>query len=227
MPRPTRDLTGQTSGRLTIVRAAGRDAHGNALWECQCSCGNECVKRGADLAYEKVKSCGCGPHGGKTTHGQTGSPLYTRWLNMRQRTSNPNREDYARYGGRGVTVCPEWRDSFEAFARDMAPGFSPGLTLERIDNSRGYEPGNVRWATYIEQNRNRRSNRLLEFRGETKSLAEWVELLGLNYDAVKARLARLGWSVERALTTGADPDALARVDAAYRAAQAAVDHKTT
>lgn len=226
MPRQPKDLTGHISGRLTVLRSEGRDTRGILLWRCRCECGTECVKRGADLAYSKVKSCGCGHRGGKITHGQSDSPLYTRWLNMRQRTSNPNRADYARYGGRGVTVCAEWRESFEAFAHDMGPGFSPDLTLERVDNTRGYEPGNCRWATHVEQNRNRRSSRLLEFRGQTKSLVEWVELLGLRYHTVKARLSRLGWSVERALTTGADPSALAQLDADRRAAQAA-DSKTS
>lgn len=130
---------------------------------------------------------------------------------MLKRTTNANNQRYADYGGRGIGVHPEWQASFEAFARDTAEGFSPELTLERIDNNRGYEPGNVRWATYVEQARNTRRSRRVEFRGQTRVLVEWCEVLGLSYGAVRQRLQK-GWSIERALATGADRDALAWLD---------------
>ncbi|WP_329326698.1 hypothetical protein [Streptomyces sp. NBC_01689] len=132
---------------------------------------------------------------------------------MIQRTTNPNNTNYANYGGRGISVCSEWRVSFTAFARDMADGFSPELTLERIDVNGDYSPGNCRWATRKEQARNRRDNRLLVFRGHAKTLGEWAEVLGFNPDALETRLAR-GWSVERMLTTGADPDVISGLEEA-------------
>ncbi|WP_055693344.1 hypothetical protein [Streptomyces prasinopilosus] len=135
--------------------------------------------------------------------------MYYRWRGMVARTTDPNHRRYADYGGRGITVCERWK-SFEAFAEDMGSTFSPELTLERIDNDRGYEPGNCRWATVIEQARNKRSSHLVTFRGQTKTIIEWSELLGLNYDTVRGRLTKQGWSVERTLTTGADPAVLAR-----------------
>jgi hypothetical protein len=130
---------------------------------------------------------------------------------MIDRTSNPDNRNFHHYGGRGITVCERWQ-SFENFAADMGPTFSPELTLDRIDNDRGYEPGNCRWATRAEQNRNQRRNRYVTWRGRTMVLTDWADLLGLNFDTVRKRLDKHGWPVERALSAGADPDVLSRLD---------------
>jgi hypothetical protein len=132
---------------------------------------------------------------------------------MIARTTSPDHPRYSDYGGRGVGVCERWK-TFQGFAEDMRATFSPELTLERVDNDRGYEPANCRWATAIEQARNKRSSHFVTFRGHTKTIAEWSELLGLNYDTVRGRLRKQGWPVERALTTGADPQAIARLGSA-------------
>jgi hypothetical protein len=139
---------------------------------------------------------------------------------MIQRCTDPNSKSYANYGGRGIAVCREWRESFEAFARDVSDGYDPQLELDRIDNSRGYEPGNIRWIPRIANARNKRNNRLVTFQGQTKALAEWAELLGLKAGTVQWRLSH-GWTPERALSTGADQDMLARVEAAQAGEQAA------
>jgi hypothetical protein len=136
------------------------------------------------------------------THGATQGKQWTRayntWHGMIQRCSNPRRREYARYGGRGITVCPEWRASFEVFLADMGEP-PPGCSLERADNNGSYCKENCVWAPGKVQNRNRRSNRQLALNGRTQPLAAWAEELGIPYFTIHARLRR-GWSVERALS---------------------------
>jgi len=116
---------------------------------------------------------------------------------MRGRCFNPDNAAWANYGGRGITVCERWRE-FENFLEDMGECPS-GFTLDRYPNNDGnYEPGNCRWATYRQQNRNRRDNRIITHNGQQKCLAEWAELLNLNYEMLKSRLNR-GWPIERAM----------------------------
>lgn len=117
---------------------------------------------------------------------------------MRQRCQQPSDPSYHRYGGRGISVCPQW-ESYEQFVLDMGRR-PPGKTIERKNNNGNYEPGNCVWATGIEQGSNKRNNRLLTFRGETHTVAEWTRRLGAKRSALKARL-RYGWPVERALST--------------------------
>ena len=123
--------------------------------------------------------------------------------------ANPGHPSYQNYKGRGITVCERWR-TFENFAADMADGFLPELTLERINNDRGYEPGNVRWATTKEQSRNKRSSLAVTFRGVTMNASDWADSLGLRAPTLRHRIRR-GWSIERALTEGVDPQILARL----------------
>lgn len=125
--------------------------------------------------------------------------LYNTWCGMKRRCFNQNYSRYKDYGGRGITICEEWLDfdNFVDWAKEN--GFEIGLTIERIDNDGNYEPSNCAWITRAEQNRNRRSNKYIEYQGETKTLAEWCEKLGLKYGRVQERLAS-GWSVEDAFT---------------------------
>lgn len=132
------------------------------------------------------------------TRGKKWSPEYTVWHGMLQRCLNQKNPSYPRYGGRGITVCSAWRASFESFLADM--GERPaGTSINRIDNDGPYSKANCEWATETEQQRNRRSNRPLTFRGRTQSLAAWAEELRIPYFTVHARLRR-GWSVDRALS---------------------------
>jgi lambda repressor-like predicted transcriptional regulator len=134
----------------------------------------------------------------ETTHGHGGgkgkqpSRTYKSWLNAKGRCFNPNVPKYARYGGRGITMCPEWRASFAAFLADMGE-CPPGLTLDRIDNNGNYRPGNCRWATRHEQQRNKRNNRFVELDGVRMAAAGAAERLGLRQDTLRNRL-RAGWS---------------------------------
>lgn len=126
------------------------------------------------------------------------SPEYTAWAGMLQRCRNPKNAAYPDYGGRGITVCDAWRDSFEAFYADLGPRPSARHSIDRIDNDGNYEPGNCRWATAKEQNRNTRRARLLTFDGRTQLLSDWGAELGVHPEAIRGRLRR-GWSIEDAL----------------------------
>jgi hypothetical protein len=135
----------------------------------------------------------------RTTHGASYTPEYDIWSGMKARCHTKSHKQYADYGGRGIRVCEGWRASFAAFLRDMGPRPTTEHSLDRIDNDRGYEPGNVRWATDVDQTNNQRTNRKLTHNGETHTLAEWGKRLGIRAGAIQLRLHR-GWSVEEALT---------------------------
>ena len=130
------------------------------------------------------------------------STEFISWSQMIQRCCNPNNRAYQDYGGRGIFVCVEWLKSFSSFLLHIGMRPGPGYTVDRIDNDRGYEPGNVRWATWKEQQRNRRGNRLLTFRGETHCIIEWAEITGLRKSTIRERLHR-GWSIDLTLTVPA------------------------
>jgi hypothetical protein len=126
--------------------------------------------------------------------------IYRIWKGIKARCHNTKDSAWPDYGGRGITVCDRWRDSFESFAKDM--GEPAGrATIERIDNSKGYSPENCRWATYKEQARNTRRNRVLTHNGETMCMSAWAEKLNVSPHLIKDRLS-LGWSVDKALNVG-------------------------
>lgn len=171
-------------------------------WLCICECGSERTVFRSNLVTGRSKSCGCFnlekvKEGRK--HGMAGSPEAKAWGAMKQRCLNPNNPKYASYGGRGITVCDRWRESFESFYEDMGARPSPEHSIDRVDNDGPYSPENCRWATRTEQARNQGTNRPISFRGETLCLSEWAERTGLQYDTLKARL-QYGWTVEDALT---------------------------
>ena len=156
-----KDIASQRFGRLTALKVSYVDRNGDARWLCQCDCGNQKVVVLTVLTRGRSKSCGClhrerlAPrHGHSTRKGW--SPTYRSWVAMKQRCLNPASSNFGRYGGCGVTLCKRWH-SFENLLADMGER-PPGMTLDRIDNRKGYEPGNCRWATDEEQRRNKRSN---------------------------------------------------------------------
>src|SRR5215207_10373468 len=147
-----------------------------------------------------------GPFGNKygQTHGLSKGAEYKAWRDMRRRCSNPNVSSFKHYGGRGITVCPSWNESFEAFYADVGPRPSPDHSLDRWPDVNGnYEPGNVRWATRIEQVRNKRNNRLVHYAGREMSLTEACQLAGVSITTVQYRL-NTGWDAAKALSTPVD-----------------------
>lgn len=125
--------------------------------------------------------------------------LLTRWIDMKRRCYNAERKDYPRYGGRGITVCNRWLESFDNFYNDMINDFRVGLTLDRIDYNGSYSPENCRWLSTKEQNNNTRRNRNITLNGETKTLQQWIEFYNLKSSTVKQRFYVYGWSIERSL----------------------------
>lgn len=197
MGRRAEDITGHVFGQLTVL--SRNDAGGkNVRWNCGCACGEETVVMGQNLRNGSVRSCGCGAH--PTTHGMANTRLYQTWASMHARCRSPSFHARDRYAARGIVVCPDW-DRFEPF-RDwaIANGYADGLTIDRIDNDRGYCPSNCRFITVADQQRNKGNHRLLSFRGETFALYEWSARLGISAQTLHNRLTR-GWTVERTLST--------------------------
>lgn len=160
----TKDLTGKRFGRLTVISVSHSrkcpNFKGTVLyWKCMCDCGNEAIVPGASLRTGDAKSCGCYQKDRcietSTTHGLRHTTEFNIWNAMKQRCQNPNNHAYERYGGRGISVCRSWAESFEQFYADMGPR-PVGLSIDRINNDGNYEPSNCRWATAKEQARNKR-----------------------------------------------------------------------
>lgn len=141
---------------------------------------------------------------GNTRHGSARrgkvTPTYRTWTSMIRRCTMPSQDSYPLYGGRGIIVCERWR-TFENFLLDMGEKPSSRHSIDRLDRNGNYEPGNCRWAIEKEQQRNRSTNRLLTYKGQTLTVVEWSEITGIGSPAIRTRLDKHGWSVERALET--------------------------
>lgn len=205
------NLIGRTFGRLVVLFRTER----RQKYVCRCVCGNTTTVRGFDLISAKTRSCGCLRrdrnsdrllvHGhSKTPNGGRATAEYTAWLNINQRTTNPRRDDFDRYGGAGITISPTWRgqDGFQRFLADVGARPSPHHSIDRIDGSRGYEPGNCRWATPLEQARNRHLVVLTEEKVTTLraiydagfgTYEELATMLGVSKDAVANAASRRSW----------------------------------
>lgn len=203
------DLTGKQFGRLTVIaRAANRGE--TVCWSCECECGNTRVVRGCSLRSGRTQSCGCLQKEQVTkllvTHGQAKkgkrTRLYKIYHGMKKRCLKESDPSYKRYGGRGITVCDEWKEDFKAFYDwAMSHGYSDDLTLDRIDSSKGYSPANCRWVSFEVQNNNTSRNHLITYNGKTQTLAQWAKEIGMDYNKLRARIVRSHWSIEKALTT--------------------------
>ena len=194
-----KDLTGQTFGNLTAIRYMGTHEQRGAAWLCRCVCGAEVIKSNNVLkAGQKSCSAKCGvtaSNKARATHGQAAqgglTKEYAAWVSMKQRCHNPKCKQYAFYGGRGITVSPEW-DTFAPFFAHIGAAPTKAHTIDRIDNSRGYEPGNVRWATRKEQSNNIRSNVRIVHQGRDLTLAEWAEALDIPLPMLYKRARKEG-----------------------------------
>lgn len=185
-------MLGRDFGRLTVLSLVVGVRP--TRWLCRCACGEQTTVRGGNLVTGKVKSCGClvGEF-----HGNRSSPLYSMWARMHQRCANQKMAQWPDYGGRGIRVCARWR-SFTAFVADMGAR-PPGGTIDRIDNDGNYEPGNCRWATRVEQGRNKRTNHMVQTGDRRVPLAEAAELTGIAASTIRTRLRR-GWPEHQAVS---------------------------
>ena len=199
------DLTGQKFNRLTVIKRAKSNRHGDTMWLCLCECGNTHTVWMKSLRNGGVKSCGClGNEKRKTnckTHGGANSSEYRVWQGIKDRCHNINSWSYKDYGGRGIAVCDRWRNSFVNFLEDIGERPSAEYTIERTNNNLGYNKENCKWATIAEQANNKRSNVVIDYDGRIQTLAQWCRELSLPYDKIYQRIQASGWSAEKAFTT--------------------------
>lgn len=199
-----KDLLNQRFSRLVVVAKADTSKDGSIKWKCKCDCGGQAIARGQALRSGSTKSCGCLRRENRLSavvvHGQSESKEYHAWQSMKRRCNNVNNPAWKDYGGRGITVSEEWMQSFDNFIKDMGVAPDNSYTLGRINNEQGYCKENCRWETRAQQAVNTRQNLFLTFEGKSLTLAEWSRVVGILPVTIKGRL-KLGWSVERALTT--------------------------
>lgn len=201
------DITGNRYGNLIVIKRVDNQGKGFTVYECLCDCGNTKLVRANNLKSGAVKSCGCLRRNNtkNRTHNMSHTKLYRVWANMKNRCYNQNLKSYKDYGGRGITVCDEWRDSFENFMNwAYSSGYTEHLTLDRIDNNGGYNPSNCRWTDPKKQANNRRSCVIYTHDGRSMNLREWCDYLNLNYKLVYNRIHKCGWDFEKAITEPCD-----------------------
>lgn len=197
------DLTGKRFGRLTVISRCD-DKSGKISWLCKCDCGNVKNISAGHLTSGDIKSCGCLfkelNHKTAVKHGMTEDPLYHRFTAMISRCECKTDNSYKYYGARGITVCDEWRHDFKAFYDwSMKNGYAPNLSIDRIDNNKGYSPDNCRWTTNSVQQNNKRTNVFIEYKGKRQTLTQWSRELKISYKTLKKRLVENEWSMEKVL----------------------------
>lgn len=175
-------LTGKQFGRLTVLKEVGKNKHGNYLWLCRCECGREKVIVGSSLVRNKRATRSCGRHP-KLGRPRDGRPHIRRiksiWHGMLRRCEKPSEPAYKYYGARGIMVCPEWHDIDVFYTWAINNGYQEHLTINRIDNNGNYEPSNCNWATRKEQANNKRGNIIVSHNGESHTVQEWLDILGM------------------------------------------------
>lgn len=206
MPAKTPAPVGESFSYWTVIADIPR----SGKWLCRCRCGKEKPVQRSHLKAGVTKSCGCREptmpvkHGLSAAAGLEGK-VYRAWKNIKQRTENPHNSKYARYGGRGIKLAEEFKDDFSAFLREVGLPPTPLHSVDRKNNDLGYVAGNMRWSTPGEQALNTSKNHTLTYNGCARTLTEWSELVGIPYSVLSARVNRLGWSAEKALTTPTRP----------------------
>lgn len=193
-----RDLKGERFGRLEVVEFVGIQNH-FAMWLCRCDCGNTTIVRGGNLTAGQVRSCGCLAKLNGITHGGSKTRLYRIWYGIIRRTEDATRDDYKRYGAKGIRICDEWRHDFVAF-RDWAlsNGYDDTLSIDRIDNLGNYEPSNCCWVSKSAQENNKRLTKRLTVDGISKTPAEWERVSGIPASRIRRRI-KAGWDNRRAV----------------------------
>lgn len=195
MHHRAKDLSRQTLGYLTVVKYHGSDGR-RSLWLLRCLCAKEIVLPASEITKQQKRgvqaSCGCMKKttiaARKRTHGMSRHKAFAIWRSMLDRCTLPTHQSWHNYGGRGVTVCEEWRRSFQNFWADMGPTYQEGLTLERKDNSAGYGPTNCVWATPLKQARNKRTNAIINTPWGLMTVAEAADRAGLSRSTLYYRV---------------------------------------
>lgn len=199
---------GTRYGRL-VTKSQPYTSNSVTWVECRCDCGSIKEYRVPNLRKGNTLSCGCLQKElqskRKTTHGERQGSKWTAeymiWRNMKSRCEERENTSWANYGGRGITLCPEWSESFQSFLDDMGRRPNSKDTLERIDNEKGYSPNNCCWASRLTQANNKRTNVFIEYQGLRKTIAEWSRYIGIDYFTLQNRITKRKWDIERALTT--------------------------
>lgn len=190
------NMTGRTYGRLTVLERSDNDKRGNAMWLCKCECGNVKAILGGSLRQGSTRSCGCMLSELSkrrmtellTKHGFSGKKLYSVYRAMRERCEKQTCKSYGNYGGRGISVCDEWKNDRALFFEwALKNGYQEGLQIDRIDVNGDYSPTNCRWITPQQNMNNVRKNIRFEHNGEIHTLAEWSSISGLPYGTVYER----------------------------------------
>lgn len=191
------DITGKRFGKLLVIRRSDkRNSSNDVLWECTCDCGNIKLATSGALRHGRTKACGCMM--GNPTHKDWGKSIRNIWLGMMARCYKENSTNYHYYGAKGILVCKEWH-FYEVFKKwAFENGYIQGLTIERKNNKKGYNPKNCKWATYKEQNNNRSTNRFVTIDGVRKTLVQWSEVSGISQYRIRRRLES-GWNAKDAV----------------------------
>lgn len=202
------DLTNKRFGRLKVLCRAedfvSKSGKHRTRWLCQCDCGNTVIIYSDNLKRGKSTSCGCYRNEctrkRSITHGETKTKLYGVWSSIKSRCYNSNTTAFKDYGGRGIIMCDDWKDSFEIF-KDWAykNGYRDGLSIDRINNNSGYNPDNCRWVVSDVQANNRRNNNSITFNGETHTVTEWAKIMNKNPKTIFSRIYT-GWNPIDAIT---------------------------
>lgn len=200
------DLTGQKFGRLTVIKRYENNIQNKkVLWECKCDCGKSTIVQGGNLRNGHTRSCGCLiPDSYVIKHGMTDTRLFHIWNGMKARCYRKSAEQYKNYGGRGITICDEWLgdNGFINFYNwSIGNGYKDDLTIDRIDNNKGYSPDNCRWVSRKIQSLNRRNTLFFTYNGKTKPLIQWCEEYNMDYRFVWQRIFVLNWDFEKAIST--------------------------
>ena len=207
----SKELIGKKFGRLTVLSVSKpyiwKDKVVDYYLNCKCDCGKAVeVRRGSLMLKNGTKSCGC-IHterlvNRKSIHNLSHTNLYHRYFQIKDRCYNPKCKSYKNYGGRGIKMCDEWLNSFKSFYEwAFKNGYKKELTIDRINVNGDYSPDNCRWATDKEQALNTRRNRFYTYNGKTLSIIQWGYELGGGQNLVKDRIDKLGWDIEKALST--------------------------
>lgn len=188
-----KNMVGMEFNGCKVVSREGSDKWGQALWKCVCRCGKYFVSTGGNIRSGNTKSCGCysikRTKESNTTHGDSGTRLHNIWYGIIRRCTRPSNSMFDYYGGRGITVCNQWLNSYEEFKEwSISNGYADDLTIDRIDNDGGYTPNNCRWVTYKEQGLNKRNSRMVEFNGKVMNLSTVSEISGIAESTIRNRI---------------------------------------